>query len=499
VSFFIPAFSDGPGLHAIVIDAFCPAGDSLAVTVVTPGGQRRGPYARGTLIDAALTGEGTLSLVHAPGAASTVTQIQIGLSDFDPGSQTETAPPPASGTWFLVVEARNAVPGGGELDLWIARTTIRDFAGNPPVWLRGWEAEEEVASPGNANQVFTVGAFNTKMCWPIQGGVSDSACTSLPGNLGDPGRIAYFSSHGPTRDGRRKPDLVAPGFVITSALSAQMDAAHRSLFAIDQTGDPDGKHFVFAGTSAAAPHLTGTLALLMEGNQFDSHPEDVRQRLILTVDPDPLTGGEEWSPGAGYGKLRTDRLVHLIIPAVPRTLSLTTDDHGFPVLEWTAVPEDPVSAFELSSRDAPEDFRIRERFSGPGPHRWIDSEPVPESRLYRLTAWLRGGEREFWTETRWTPRRQPGILLGAGSPNPFRESIRLALTVGRGPVRIETSVVDVNGRRVRSMEPRVLDTGAESLLWNGRDDRGLPVPPGVYWIRVKDGAHTVSARVVRVR
>jgi hypothetical protein len=237
----------------------------------------------------------------------------------------------------------------------------------------------------------------------------------------------------------------------------------------------------------------------MEGNQFDSHPEDVRQRLILTVDPDPLTGGEEWSPGAGYGKLRTDRLVHLIIPAVPRTLSLTTDDHGFPVLEWTAVPEDPVSAFELSSRDAPEDFRIRERFSGPGPHRWIDSEPVPESRLYRLTAWLRGGEREFWTETRWTPRRQPGILLGAGSPNPFRESIRLALTVGRGPVRIETSVVDVNGRRVRSMEPRVLDTGAESLLWNGRDDRGLPVPPGVYWIRVKDGAHTVSARVVRVR
>jgi subtilisin family serine protease len=115
-----------------------------------------------------------------------------------------------------------------------------------------------ITDPGNADLVITVGA--THRFRPHTYGVS------------------YFSSRGPTGDGRIKPDLVAPGEKITAPL-------------------PDGVFGLKDGTSMAAPHVSGAAALLMaRHNELVGRPGRIKQILCATATD---LGRERYFQGAG--------------------------------------------------------------------------------------------------------------------------------------------------------------------------------------------------------
>jgi serine protease AprX len=115
-----------------------------------------------------------------------------------------------------------------------------------------------ITDPGNTENVITVGATHR-----------DSA--HLYG-------VSYFSSRGPTGDGRLKPDLVAPGEKIVSTI-------------------PAGETQRMDGTSMAAPHVSGAAALLLARyGELIGRPSRVKEILCKTATD---LGRERYFQGAG--------------------------------------------------------------------------------------------------------------------------------------------------------------------------------------------------------
>jgi hypothetical protein len=85
------------------------------------------------------------------------------------------------------------------------------------------------------------------------------------------------------------------------------------------------------------------------------------------------------------------------------------------------------------------------------------------------------------------------------TPNPSRQGARIALDL---PARDRFSLVllDVAGRTVRTLaNNQGADAGRWSAHWDGRNESGALVPPGIYLLRLTSGRQMVSRKVVVAR
>ena len=184
----------------------------------------------------------------------------------DPASQL------SPGEWTLEVTSTHVL-ANGRIDAWVERR------GDRPTSFTLHPSEECTLSvPGTARSVIAVGAVRSTL--PLQ--------------------EAPFSSYGPTRDRREKPDLCAPGCDIAAASAG--------------TG-----HDVesMSGTSMAAPHVTGVIALalsrwgkLRDAGSHAPYPSAATIRGALKNAVRPPNG--PWSRGTGYGVIDAKTLLDLL-------------------------------------------------------------------------------------------------------------------------------------------------------------------------------------------
>lgn len=128
-----------------------------------------------------------------------------------------------------------------------------------------------INDPGNAELAITVGATHRDA--PHMYGVS------------------YFSSKGPTGDGRLKPDLIAPGERIVSAAAAGSRMADEF-----READPFA-YCESSGTSMAAPHVSGAVAAFLSiRSEFIGEPEKVKRIFVSTAMD---LGRDRYFQGAG--------------------------------------------------------------------------------------------------------------------------------------------------------------------------------------------------------
>jgi len=84
------------------------------------------------------------------------------------------------------------------------------------------------------------------------------------------------------------------------------------------------------------------------------------------------------------------------------------------------------------------------------------------------------------------------------SPNPFRTRASIALRLD-SPQHVRAEVLDLMGRRVRTLADAEAASGELRFGWDGSDDDGRTAPPGLYLVRVEHAAGVETGRILRVR
>ncbi|ARV59923.1 peptidase S8 [Nostocales cyanobacterium HT-58-2] len=172
-------------------------------------------------------------------------------------------PDPANGDKNVLVQIRGTGKGnfnmpvpGGIWQLRFKNTSSKDvrldvWTLDGSVLFTGKSVADSVkiGSPGCANSAITVAAYTTKAKY--------IDIDSKEEEFGFPlNTISDFSSEGPLRNDAQKPDVAAPGAMIISALSSNAN--------FDRSMIINSKFVALAGTSMAAPFMTGLVALLLQ-------------------------------------------------------------------------------------------------------------------------------------------------------------------------------------------------------------------------------------------
>ncbi|MBM4258547.1 MAG: S8 family peptidase [Deltaproteobacteria bacterium] len=229
-------------LRQALLNGWYPGSASLEVSIRTPGGfvtpwqaviAAGNPSRRYNLPDARVT-----VVTPGPDPANGDHNFIVAMNGAGVGSVLP------AGIWQLRV--RHASGTQARVDVWTL-----DGQQSPQVLFSGTSVRDsmKVGSPGTDAAAITVASYTTKDQWRDIDGSLRSVGLALD-------TISDFSSEGPLRNGAQKPDVAAPGAMIVSALSADSPASRPSMV--------NSRFVVNAGTSMAAPLVTGIVALLLQ-------------------------------------------------------------------------------------------------------------------------------------------------------------------------------------------------------------------------------------------
>jgi hypothetical protein len=224
-----------------------------------------------------------------------------------------------------------------------------------------------------------------------------------------------------------------------------------------------------------------------------------------------LTGGEyrllvPHTPSR-FARYRIERAV----PASVATSGLFAIETSISLLSFAASPASEGGAsLAWSTEPGPEDlagYRL-ERTADAGGWRTIvpltratayaDRDGAPGDR-YRLFAINGLGDELLMGEAGLLP-----VVPLAAWPLPYRDgalqiSFAVASAPGGGPGEAEVLILDLSGRRVRSVASGPFKAGYHLTTWDGRDDRGRRAPGGLYFISAVTGGERNVLKAVVTR
>jgi subtilisin family serine protease len=276
VTINIPSYTANSGTEDdyFYLDLWWNNSDNVDVTVTSPNG-----YTHSQTSNSQGTGS------TADGAIYIFNYVDAGFTNGDRRNyfkiyDVTSSNPPAQGNWTFALT--NSSSSTMTYHAWL-------FSSSMGASLTGGDTDYTVGSPGVATSAITVGAYVSRWKWHASdGGNYSYAGTDYSDD------IASFSSIGPTRDGRIKPDITAPGEAIISCSSGD---------ATFSAGDKiDSYYHKNQGTSMSSPVAAGCVALMLD---YDASltAAQVKSYMVGSTETDSYTGSSLPNYVWGYGKL----------------------------------------------------------------------------------------------------------------------------------------------------------------------------------------------------
>jgi len=176
------------------------------------------------------------------------------------------------GNWAIKVNAKD------DLDIYGFIVDVTQSWGGTTRWYSDFISDEgSVTFPSTADSCLAIGAYTVNYAWGPQDGI---------------GKLCNYSGRGVNISGKVGIDLCAPG---------------HSTF----TCGPNNSYTLFSGTSSAAPHVVGTVALLLQINPSLTHSE-IRNILRQTATSDEFTGAVP-NTNWGAGKLNPEGAIKYVL------------------------------------------------------------------------------------------------------------------------------------------------------------------------------------------
>ena len=146
------------------------------------------------------------------------------------------------------------------------------------------------------------------------------------------GKIAPFSSFGPTEDYRVKPDISAPGFGLASSVNSYdtsyypIGTNYSGAISADTLGGKAYLYAILAGTSMASPCVSGIVGMMLQLDPTLT-PDSAKAIIAATAITDsytgvlPASGNTTW----GHGKINAYKALRYMVGNLSVENTLTVD------------------------------------------------------------------------------------------------------------------------------------------------------------------------------
>ena len=83
-------------------------------------------------------------------------------------------------------------------------------------------------------------------------------------------------------------------------------------------------------------------------------------------------------------------------------------------------------------------------------------------------------------------------------PNPFNPQTMINFYLPNNNY-IEINIYDIKGKKVRTIYKGKLNSGYQSIKWNGMDDKGVSLSSGIYVLSLNYDNQVISNKMVKLK